>query len=131
MYKAIKIDENCYFTGTYMEGTNKELLELNGIIVEEFPEEEDKDLWKAYRFKNNKWEKDEIKHKELKDKKKNDTNNEEIYLQLNEIKKELSDLDYHTMKYIEGEYTEEEFEVYKEKKKELRKKYNNLEKELR
>lgn len=131
MYKAIRLDENGYFTGAYMEGTDKSLLERNGILVDSLPEEEEKELWKAYKYKNGKWEKDEDKLNKLKSEKDKRNNNEILLEQMEQIKKQLSELDYHTMKYIEGEYTEQEWKIYKDKKKELRKKYNDLEKGLK
>ena len=131
MYKAIKLDENGYFNGTYIEGTDKKMLEMNGILVDEVPSDDDQELWKAYKFKDNKWEKDEDKYKKIKDKKEKERENDLIQEELEQIKQELNSLDYHTMKYIEGEYTEQEWKVYKDQKKELRKKYNDLEKGLR
>ena len=130
-YRGVKLDDNGYATGSYCEGQNKEFLKMNGFVIVDFPDEEDTELWKAYKLKDNKWEKDETKHKKLKEKKNKDKNNEEIQFQLDGIKKQLSELDYHTIKYIEGEYTEQEWKVYKKQKKELRKKYNDLEKGLK
>lgn len=131
MYKAIKLDENGYFTGTYIEGTDKKMLEMNGILVDELPNEENQELWKAYKLKDNKWEVDNDKLKALKTIVEERLNIDAIKEQMEEIKKELSSLDYKTMKFVDGELTLEEYAETKSKKKDLRKMFNDLEKKLK
>lgn len=53
-----------------------------------------------------------------------------IKYQINELKEQLLQTDYKTLKYIEGYYTEEEFNAIKNTRKELRNKINELEGKL-
>lgn len=54
----------------------------------------------------------------------------EIMNQMSDIKRQLNDTDYKTLKYIDGDLSEEEYESIKNIRVILRKEYNNLEKEL-
>lgn len=49
---------------------------------------------------------------------------------MDEIKVELSQTDYLTMKFIEGELSDEEYEPHKAHRASLREEYNRLENEL-
>ena len=131
IYKAIKLDENGYFTGTYIEGTDKKMLEMNGILVDEVPNEENQELWKAYKIIDGKWEADEDKLFTLKENMQIRESNEKTLMEMEEIKQELSSLDYKTIKFLEGELTKEEYDSNKEYKQSLREKYNKLEKKLK
>lgn len=50
-----------------------------------------------------------------------------LFEQILNLKKELKDLDYKTIKFIEGQLTEEEFESIKERKNLIREEINRLE----
>ena len=47
-----------------------------------------------------------------------------------ELKQKLADTDYKAIKYVEGEYTDEEYEPIKEMRKEWRRAINELEEQL-
>ena len=51
-------------------------------------------------------------------------------VELNSFKNNIAQIDYKTIKYIEGELTEEEFELHKIEKQTLRKKIKELETEI-
>jgi hypothetical protein len=131
MYKSVKLDENGYFTGAWVEGTDKAFVEKNGILVDKLPNEENEELCKAYKLVNNKWEIDNDKLNSLKQSIEEKLNIESIREQMEEIKQELSSLDYKTMKFIDGELTLEQYAETKLKKNDLRKQFNDLEKKLK
>jgi hypothetical protein len=54
----------------------------------------------------------------------------EIQERLQNITIELKETDYHALKFIEGDLTEEAFQPYKELRHKLRLEYNQLESEL-
>jgi len=54
----------------------------------------------------------------------------EIQQRLQEIIIKLKETDYHTLKFIEGDLTEETFQPFKELRHKLRLEYNQLEAEL-
>ena len=55
---------------------------------------------------------------------------EEKKTRMSAIKVELSEMDYKTIKYVEGELTEDEFIIHKANKLALRNEYNTLETEI-
>ena len=54
----------------------------------------------------------------------------EIADEIEELKKQLANTDFHAIKYSEGWYTEEEYEPIKEERESYREKIRELEKEL-
>lgn len=74
--------------------------------------------------------------KELEERKKQEEENKkqeriaEIRKRMEDIKTTLASMDYKTIKYVEGNLTEEEFTVHKAKKLTLREEYSALEAEL-
>jgi len=54
----------------------------------------------------------------------------EIQQRLQDITIELKETDYHALKFIEGDLTEEAFQPFKELRHQLRLEYNQLEEEL-
>ena len=54
----------------------------------------------------------------------------EIQQRLQDITIELKETDYHALKFIEGDLSEEDFQPYKELRHKLRLEYNQLEAEL-
>lgn len=56
--------------------------------------------------------------------------NREVNLEIDAIKKELSESDYKILKRFEGYYTDEEFELIKQERKTMRDRINELESQL-
>ena len=54
----------------------------------------------------------------------------EKHRRIQEFKKKLTESDYKLFKYLEGELTTEEFEVYKKERKQYREEINKLEEEI-
>ncbi len=130
MYYAIKLNEEGYFTGQYIESSNKETAERNGILVKSLPNA-DEVFYPAYKYINNEWILDENKLLAIQEKISKQERIEQINLEMEEIQAKLNNTDYKTLKWMEGLLTDEEYNPTKEERISLRSRYNELEEEIK
>lgn len=100
IYYGVKLDEQGYFTGMYMQSSSKELIEKNGIFVESLPNIDER-YYKACRLINNEWILDEEKLKSIQENINKQESIEKKYFEIDELKKKLSDTDYNAIKCLE------------------------------
>lgn len=132
-----RYDENGYYTSEYKCQLDPLVSKKLGHDVYLIPpktteikppkeKEGNKIKWNADK---NKWQYEKIPEEKGPEEYK-PTEEELLQNQINAKKWELSQTDYRTLKFIDGEYTEEEYAVFKEQRQQLRDEINQLQQQL-
>lgn len=130
-YLGVKLDNNNYFAGDYIDSPIKEIVEANGVLVNSFPPNEDMNLWPAYKYENEKWILDEEKLKEIQESISKQNIIEQKLAEIEEFKQKLANTDYVCNKWKEGWLTDEQYHPFKMERQSYREEINKLEEEIK
>lgn len=126
--KYVLLDkDNYYVDGSWGVSSSPQ---ENGIEVKEFPSDSNEQYWSAYRYIDGEWIFDPNKASEISNRVELSIKKESLQKQMQVIKDELNELDVKTMKRFDEIISEEEYEPFKIRKIDLRRQYNELEKEV-
>lgn len=130
MCYGIRLDAEGYFKKK-TESSSKRIAEMNGILVESLPPNENQAFWPAYKLINNEWIFDEEKARIIQERINKQEAIEQINLEMEEIQAKLNNTDYKALKWMEGLLSDEEYNPIKEERMSLRRRYNELEEEIK
>ena len=137
MKTVYRFDDKNYYTGEYncqldpleSKAAGHEIYLVPPDTTEKKPPKEKEGFKIKWDKDTNKWEYEAVPE-EPKPEEYKPTEEEQLQMQINQKKWEISQTDYRTLKFIDGEYTEEEYEVFKTQRRLLREEIRELESEL-